>query len=192
MALEPETPGIEEEYDDGATGQKVYEKPRLFVRGLSGFTYRLDKELQKLRSIPRVIKGKDLKFKKGPQYFNCNILTPKHNTAQSIYAHLVVIAPGGRSQKHGHVNEALFYILDGEGYDIHDGKRHDWKAGDVCIVPNTCVHQHFNADDRHFARALIIKSKPLYLFMNMLFQDTLEEQPKTPVPGHEDFKPTVT
>ena len=43
------------------------------------------------------------------------------------------------------MNEAAFYILDGEGYEIHDGIRYDWKAGDVAIVHNNCVHQHFNA-----------------------------------------------
>ena len=181
----------EDIYEEGEL-KTHYQKPRLFVRELSGFTYSLAKELQKLRNIPRVIKAKDLKFKGGPQYFNCNILTPKHNTAQAIYAHLVVLAPGAKSHNHGHVNEAPFYILDGKGYDVHDGKRYDWKAGDICIVPNACVHQHFNADEHHFARALIIKSKPLYLFMNMLFQDTLEENPKTPVPGYEDFEPSIT
>ena len=67
---------LKEKFDDGVAGEPLYEKPRLFVRELSGFTYNLAKELKKLRSIPRVIKGKDLKFKKGPQYFNCNILTP--------------------------------------------------------------------------------------------------------------------
>lgn len=180
-----------DKYDDGAAGARKYDKPRLYVRELSGFTYSLYHELKKLRGVPRVIKGKDLEFKKGPQYFNCNILTPKYNTAQSLYAHLVVIAPGGKSQKHGHMNEAIFYILDGTGYDVHDGKRYDWKAGDICIVPNATVHQHFNADQEKFARALIIKTKPLYLFMNMLFQEVVEEQPKTPVPGHEDFKPQI-
>ena len=62
---------LQDSYDDGAAGQARYDKPRLFVRELSGFTYSLAKELKKLRSIPRVIKGKDLKFKKGPQYFTC-------------------------------------------------------------------------------------------------------------------------
>jgi quercetin dioxygenase-like cupin family protein len=33
------------------------------------------------------------------------------------------------------VNEAAFYILDGEGYEVHDGIRYDWKAGDVAIGP---------------------------------------------------------
>jgi gentisate 1,2-dioxygenase len=91
------------------------------------------------------------------------------------------------------VNEAAFYILDGAGYEIHDGTRYDWKAGDVAIVHNNCVHQHFNASAKEPARALVIKTKPMYLFMNMLFQHTVEKRPKTPsatqgnfVPRHEE------
>jgi hypothetical protein len=54
------------------------------------------------------------------------------------------------------------------------------------------VHQHFNADPDRPARAIIIKSKQFFIFMNMLFQDVVEEQPKHPVPGHEEFKPSIT
>ena len=182
---------LKDKYDDGAAGQLKYDKPRLFVREISGHSYCLDEQLKRLRSRPRVTKGKDMEFKKGPQYFNWTILSPKNGTSQSLYAHMVVVAPGGQSQKHGHVNGACFYILDGKGYDVHDGKKVDWKAGDIAIVPNATVHQHFNSDPKKPARALIIKSKPFYLFMNMLFQDVVEAQPKNPVPGYEDFKPSV-
>ena len=94
-----------------------------------------------------------------------------------FHIHLEEYAPGGQSQKHGHVNEAAFYILDGEGYEIHDGIRYDWKAGDVAIVHNNCVHQHFNASATKPARALVIKTKPMFMFMNMLFQKMVEPRP---------------
>jgi gentisate 1,2-dioxygenase len=165
-------------------------RKRLFVRGLSSFTYNLREEYNRLKKVPRVIKGKDLIFKMGPQYFNAHILTPRDNTSQVLYVHFVVLAPGGRSQKHGHMNEAMFYILDGKGHEVHDGVRYDWEAGDVVVVENSCVHQHFNDDPDRPARAIIIKSKPLYLFMNMVMQEVVEEQPKYPVPGHDDFEPT--
>ncbi len=46
---------LAEKFDDGAAGEPVYNKPRLYVRELSGFTYSLAQELKKLRSVPRVI-----------------------------------------------------------------------------------------------------------------------------------------
>lgn len=179
----------ENKYSDSETG-KVYPKERLFFRELTGLTYSLREELKRMRKVPRVIKGKDLKLKKGPQYFNIDIITPKEKITQVLYAHYVVLAPGGKSANHGHMNEAMFYILDGKGHEVHDGVRYDWEAGDVVVVENACVHQHFNDDPEKLARALIIKSKPLYLFMNLIMQEVVEESPKHPVPGHEHFKPT--
>jgi hypothetical protein len=67
--------------------------------------------------------------------------------------------------------------------------RYDWKAGDIAIVHNNCVHQHFNASAKEPARALVIKTKPMYLFMNMLFQHTVQQRPKTPSPTQGNFVP---
>ena len=62
-------------------------------------------------------------------------------------------------------------------------------AGRRKIVHNNCVHQHFNASAREPARALVIKTKPMYLFMNMLFQHTVQKRPKTPSPTQGNFVP---
>jgi hypothetical protein len=35
----------------------------------------------------------------------------------------------------------------------------------------------------------VIKTKPMYLFMNMLFQTTVEKRPKTPSPTQGNFVP---
>ena len=47
----------------------------------------------------------------------------------------------------GHQNEAVFYILKGKGYEIHDDKRYDWEAGDLVVVHTDSVHRHFNDGD---------------------------------------------
>ena len=162
-------------------------KDRVFVRGIEG-AYSLKDEMTRLRAMPRVIKGKDLLFNDGPQSFSKHFIEPVDGLTQTLHVHLEEYAPGGRTQKHGHVNEAAFYILDGTGYEVHDGIRYDWKAGDVAIVHNNCVHQHFNASASRPARALVIKTKPMYMFMNMLFQKQVEPRPATPAPGAENFK----
>lgn len=161
-------------------------KDRVFVRAVQG-AYNLSEELQRLRSMPRVRKAKNLRFIDGPQTYSRHYVEPKDGITQTFHLHLEEYAPGGRSQKHGHVNEAAFYILDGEGYEIHDGVRYDWKAGDIAIVHNNCVHQHFNASSTKPARALVIKTKPMFMFMNMLFQKQVEPRPATPAPGAEGF-----
>jgi gentisate 1,2-dioxygenase len=165
-------------------------KDRVFVRGIEG-QYSLKEELGRLRALPRVIKGARIEFNDGPQAFSRHYVEPKDGVTQTLHIHLEEYGPGARSQKHGHVNEAAFYILDGTGYEIHDGIRYDWKAGDVAIVHNNCVHQHFNADPLQPARALVIKTKPMYMFMNMLFQKLIEPRPTVPTPEGAGFKARV-
>ena len=163
-------------------------KDRVFVRAVAG-EYNLTHELQRLRALPRVRRGRDVKFQDGPQAFSRHYLEPKDGLGQTLHIHLEEYAPGAKSQKHGHVNEAVFYILDGEGAEVHDGVRYEWEAGDAAIVHNNCVHQHFNRNTDRPARALVMKTKPMYLFMNMLFQFMIEKTPKFPTPTQGDFKP---
>ena len=162
-------------------------KDRVFVRGIQG-AYSLKEELARLRSMPRVRKGRLIRFADGPQTFSRHYVEPKEGLTQTFHIHLEEYAPGSRSQKHGHVNEAAFYILDGEGYEIHDGIRYDWKAGDIAIVHNNCVHQHFNASPTKPARAVVIKTKPMFMFLNMLFQKQVIPRPTEPAPGAEGFQ----
>src|SRR5512141_1736998 len=164
-----------------------WQKKRIFVREVSG---KYGEAYRQLLEQPRVDKSKAKPFKGGPTKFGKNIINPQSTmVAQAIETHIDVLAPGSHGQKHGHMNSAVFYILEGKGYDVHDGQRYDWEAGDACIVENGCVHQHFNADPDHEARILIFKAKPLFLFFNMLFQKTVEYPPTEPIKGWENFAP---
>ena len=162
-------------------------KDRVFVRAIQG-EYNVKAELDRLRSVPRVKKAKETGFIDGPLCFSRHYVEPKDGITQTFHFHLEEYAPGASSQQHGHVNEAAFYILDGEGYEIHDGIRYDWHAGDVAIVHNNCVHQHFNASSTKPARAIVIKTKPMYLFLNMLFQKTVKDRPVDMTPEAEGFE----
>lgn len=163
-------------------------KDRVFVRGVSG-AYSLKEELQRLRSLPRVIRPEVVPWTDGPQVYSRHYLEPGQGLGQTLHIHLEEYAPGSRSQQHGHFNEAVFYILDGRGYEIHDGQRYDWEAGDVAVVHNACVHQHFNASATEPARALVIKTKPMFMFMGLYFQHNVIPRPKEPAPGADGFVP---
>lgn len=79
-------------------------------------------------------------------------------------------SPNSAGLNHGHMNEAVLYILKGRGYEVHDGEKFEWEAGDLVIVPNGCVHCHLNSDPKESARALVINPKRLFMFMNLLAQ----------------------
>ena len=168
---------------------RTYKKERVFVRPVKSLMYSMRDELQRLRSQPRVIKGNELKWAAGPQRFGKRLIDPHNGLTQSLHIHYVDLAPIGKSQKHGHQNEALVYILEGEGYEIHDGIKYPWNAGDLVLIHGGCVHQHFNADPDKPARGLIIKGKPLYMFLNLIYQDTVIPKPKEPISGWEEYQP---
>ena len=48
-------------------------------------------------------------------------------------------------QRHG--GDAVFYMLEGEGYTEVDGVRHGWKGGDVMtlpVFPDGVIYRHVN------------------------------------------------
>jgi mannose-6-phosphate isomerase-like protein (cupin superfamily) len=150
-------------------------KKRTFVRALEG-TY--SNMQQGILDQPRVYSTKSYDWKGGPQFWDKPIVNPQRmEIAQSIETHFGAFSPDGYGQKHGHMNSAVFYILSGRGYDVHDGERVDAEAGDCMIVENGCVHQHFNADSEEEFVVLVMKAKPLFLFMHMIFQKTVKLPP---------------
>lgn len=168
---------------------KVYKEARVFVRPVQSLLYSMRDEMQRLRGMPRVIKGAKIRFHGGPQDYSKTFVDPHSGITQAFHIHYVDLAPQGKSQKHGHQNEALLYILEGRGYEIHDGKTYEWNAGDLVLIHGGSVHQHFNADPDKPARGIIFKAKPLCMFMNLIYQDFVEGSPKEPTPGHEDYRP---
>ena len=162
-------------------------KKRVFVRALEGTYGELVHELFKQ---PRVYPTNDLQWKGGPNTYSKSMINPQRlKIAQSIETHIEAYAPGGANGKHGHMNSAVMFVLKGKGYDIHDGKRMDWQAGDAMIVENACVHQHFNADDNEEAVLLLMKAKPLFLFMHMIFQKVVQLPGTEPKPNQESYNP---
>ena len=134
--------------------------------------------------------SKDVPWKGGPGQFGKSVISPQATSIiQSMESHIEAYAPGAYGQKHGHLNSAVFYVLKGRGHDIHDGRRIEWKAGDIMIVECASVHQHFNDDPDNEAILLVFKAKPLFLFMHLLFQKIVSYPPNEASPGHEDFRP---
>lgn len=167
---------------------ELWQKERLFVRALKGI---YGDVYQQVLAQPRVYSSTAKPFKGGPVRYGKTVVAPQAaEITQMIECHIDAYAPGAKSQKHGHMNSAVFYILDGTGYDVHDGVRYDWQAGDVCIVENSCVHQHFNADPQRQAVVLIMKAKPLFLFAHLVYQKIVEYPSEEPMPGFESYYPT--
>ena len=134
------------------------EEPVVFERILEDYQQRVTRETNLVSSLPRVIKFNEVPWTQNAQAFM------KAYTGHDISRRLQkvplfsfslreqVVRPGGKSGKHRHYPEALFYIVEGEGYEIHDNVKYPWEAGDVMCVPTYCIHQHFAATSSKNAR----------------------------------------
>ena len=151
---------------------------RVFLRGLTGEKYGLAEQLQARRQAPRVKREGFVvgHGKETPGYGGIGaeswaewLVGPGDDPfwTQSLQVHTVSLAPGGKNDGHAHQNEALFYVWEGKGYDIHDGERYEWEAGDALVVHTDSVHQHFNASADAPVHGIIFKAKALWLYLGM-------------------------
>jgi len=104
-----------------------------------------------------LIKGRDLPWENNRQGKMKWFLHPAlNNTAiRSMIVFEQEIAPGGRTGAQKTPGGSVLYILEGKGYTLLDGERHDWQAEDLVNIPirsNGVVVQHINADPRHRVR----------------------------------------
>jgi len=152
---------------------------RVFLRGISSETYGLAEFRRRQRAAPRVPRARTAVDRASPAYSDGSdrsrawwVLGPGDEPflTQTLQVHFVELAPGGANRGHGHQNEAAFYILEGRGYEIHDGRRYDWEKDDLVMVHNDSVHQHFNADPDRRALALAVKAKAAYMYLGLIQQ----------------------
>ena len=157
------------------------EDQRTFLRGFGSETYGLGKHLE-------LIRGRDRVRKKGTVVDDATVghsgdANPDHSKTywmvgpgdedfltQSLQVHFVELMPGGTNFGHGHQNEAHFYILEGSGYEIHDGKRYDWEKDDLVIVHHDSKHKHHNKSQTERALALVLKAKTSWMVLGLIQQ----------------------
>lgn len=176
---------------------KIYEDPRQFVRELSTTRYDYADVWEDLRDPDRrVIKGKDIPLKsktdlvEGSQAWGKSYVRPWKGITQSLSMHMIELAPESGAKEHGHQNEAMLYILEGEGYEVHDGVEYPWEAGNLVVIHGGCVHRHYSADPEEPCRGLIVKPKALYQFLHLLYQGTTERPPTDPVGVDPEWTPS--
>jgi len=130
--------------------------------------------------VPHVLKGRDIPWehtRQGKMKFLLHSKTAREAIGLRLFdAFVQEIPPGGWSGKHRHIDEEVLKILDGRGYDVHDGVRYDWEREDLVCIPIHTVHQHFNADPQRPARFLSIRTR-FATFMGYGGIEHLEDAP---------------
>ena len=127
-------------------------------KNLLEWLYQLrDRQREHQRKGAWLIKGRDLPWENNRQGKMKWFLHPALNTT-SIRSMIVFeqeIPAGGRSGAQKTPGGSVLYILEGKGYTLLDGVRHDWQAEDLVNIPirrDGVVVQHVNTDLRHPVR----------------------------------------
>jgi quercetin dioxygenase-like cupin family protein len=160
----------------GAEINRTGAAPHRYLTQLEG----VEEPWKRLLALPRVRKAKDIpdRFK---DEFRIRFANLDELGMNSLTVFFEEYPPSGVSQAHAHQNGAIFYVLDGEGYEIHDGKKFHWEAGDVVIIPQGCVHRHVNASQSSEARVLVLNPKPVYWLFNLRAQGLVHRPGEGPV-----------
>ena len=121
-------------------------------------------------------------------YLLFNPLTERFNgTTPNFFATITIRPPGIVDKPHRHVSSAINYYFNGSGYSRVEGKRYDWKAGDLMVsAPGWAVHNHAsNEGDPVYE--LTVQDQPLNIYMeSLLWQEDLSE-PAMILGSHEGF-----
>jgi len=110
------------------------------------FLSRLAEENRIEKKSPRVIRGADCSWestRQGKLKFYISRWTEVAAPALDLMAQ--EISPGERSGEHRHIFEELLLVMKGRGFDVHEGTRHPWEAGDLICIPPMMSHLHVNA-----------------------------------------------
>jgi len=96
------------------------------------------------------------------------------------------IPPGGRSGRLGFQGGQVIFIIEGNGYTLIDGVKHQWKSRDVLNLPlkkDGIVVQHFNSSPDKAARFLAVEPN-LFAALGVDRGSGFEQMEPAP-----DFKP---
>lgn len=177
---------------------KVYDNPRIFVREMADQYYDHRNIWEDLRDPDkRVIKGKDIPLKskteddriEGSMQWGKSYVRPWKGLTQSMSLMERVLSPEGEDKKHTHQSEAMMYVLEGKGYEIHDGEKYEWEAGDLVVIEGGVVHSHYSADPDNPCRVLVTNAMDIYNYLNLVYQGTVEHTPDRPAKDKEWVPP---
>jgi hypothetical protein len=117
-----------------------------------------------------VVRGKDRAWDQNRQSLVKMYLFParvSEEPPRTVLTDWTVFVQDIRTQsgKHRHQGGLVIYILEGEGYSVVEGERHDWEAGDLLLLPlrpGGVEHQHFNADPDKPVKWIAFINQSLY------------------------------
>ncbi len=109
-----------------------------------------DKAVRQKAEGKVIIKCGEKEWEQGRQGFSKQLLSIQEwDTVGTPGWHIFLQKIKKHSGRHTHQGGLAIFVLEGKGYSVVDGVRHDWQKGDLLLLPvkpGGCEHQHFNED----------------------------------------------
>jgi len=149
----------------------------------------------------KIVKPEEMPWEMSRQGLLKHLINEEMNTRmETVDVYMQFIPPGSKSGKHRHLAEECLYVVEGEGYDLHQDcdveitdeyfwkpqdevQKFEWEAGDIIYVPPNTIHQHFNANPDKPVR-LISAINRIYKYCGLNDLEQIEDAP--------EYDPSVT
>ena len=169
--------------DDGAflmPYEKLINPDHLEIKSLHWPWEKVKAELDKLRALGKSYVGRRLYLMYDPATGRTN------GTTHTFFATITIRPANIVDRPHRHVSAAINYYFQGSGYSTVEGRRYEWKAGDLMFsAPGWAIHNHASLDEDVYE--LTIQDSPLNIWMgSLLWQESLD-QPIESLGANEGF-----
>ncbi|HYS55612.1 MAG TPA: cupin domain-containing protein [Thermoanaerobaculia bacterium] len=112
-------------------------------------------------------------------YLLYNPATGRTNGTSHTFFATICLRPANIVDKpHRHTASAINYFFKGSGWSVIEGKRYEWKAGDLMLTaPGWAIHNHASHGEDVYE--LTIQDSPLHIAMgSLLWQEDLTKPPQ--------------
>jgi len=87
-----------------------------------------------------------------------------------------MIRPGKRLRAHRHTGSAVYYVVEGAGETIIDGRRFTWSKGDIIVLPSWALHEHANTSPSDAAILFSIQDRPVLEALGLYREEALTDR----------------
>jgi gentisate 1,2-dioxygenase len=86
-----------------------------------------------------------------------------------------LLRPDEHTKAHRHTGSAVYHVVKGEGATIIDGKRFNWRKGDIIAQPPWAVHEHANSSAKDDAVLFSIQDAPVLNALGLFYEEEYQE-----------------
>ena len=86
-----------------------------------------------------------------------------------------MLRPGEKLRAHRHTGSAVYYVVQGNGETIIDGRRFAWGKGDIIALPSWALHGHANLSSRDAAVLFSIQDRPVLETLGLYKEESFGE-----------------